>query len=341
MVLSDLWTYIRAGGDPRLRQQGYASSGMGLLDRFQRSARFWTPHLERNRRLMLQAAPDPSTRGGTLLVLGAGRLLDVPWQELFPRFERVILCDADAGAQPNAEKLFAAAKCSGWPEVSFEIGDCTDAVVQVAAWADHAIQTQPTADAAARALEDGLRQADAPAPGWARKYNDMRMVVSTNLLSQLGHFPRLHVQTAFRKRFKRELRDDARASEELERFFCRVRARHVAALHGCAGSRVFLSGDVEVWTYELQGFDTATAFREPLPEHAGAWLDELGRLRMHWPVCLERGLDPLHDQRLRDLWPRNVPARSTRWAWHIIPQGSEAKYPDFGRIHIVEAWSSI
>lgn len=338
MALTDLWDYLRTTGDPRLRQQGYPSSGMGLLERFQRSSAFWMPHLERNRGNLSRLSLQLPARGGTLLVLGAGRLLDVPWQDLFPKFERVVLFDADGGIAPFVERMLAQ-HATPLPTPAFEIGDCTDSVVQVAAWAEHTIQTTPGPDVAARLLEEGLRQADPPAPAWPRAFADVRMAVSTNLLSQLGHFPRLHIQTAFKKRFERRLREFDRASEALERYFCRVRARHIQALASFAGASAYLSSDVEVWTYALQASSPEVAFKAPLPPDAGVTVDERGRPRFAWPVTLERGLDPLHDQRIQDLWPAGVALeRPQRWAWHIVPQAHEQGYPDYGRIHLVEAW---
>src|SRR4051794_23573175 len=96
MALLDLWDYVRASGDRRLRQQGYVHSGMGILERYRKAAGFWAPHLERNRRGMTALAQACcAQRGGTLMILGAGRLLDVPWEQIFPLFERVVLYDAD------------------------------------------------------------------------------------------------------------------------------------------------------------------------------------------------------------------------------------------------------
>src|SRR5436190_5410026 len=104
MALLDLWDYVRASGDRRLRQQGYVQSGMGILERYRKAAGFWGPHLENNRRGMLRATESfAGKRGGTLMVLGAGRLLDVPWEQIFPLFERVVLADADFCVVPYVE----------------------------------------------------------------------------------------------------------------------------------------------------------------------------------------------------------------------------------------------
>jgi hypothetical protein len=49
--------------------------------------------------------------GGTLVILGAGRLLDVPWETLFPQFERVVLYDADSSIVPFVEPASSKVQC--------------------------------------------------------------------------------------------------------------------------------------------------------------------------------------------------------------------------------------
>src|SRR5205823_5607631 len=125
MALLDLWDYVRASGDRRLRRQGYVSSGMGILERYRKSAGYWAPHLENNRRGLLRIAEKLGPqRGGTLLILGAGRLLDIPWEQLFPLFERVVLHDADFCVVPYVERVMSAARAP-MPKPLFDIGDVT------------------------------------------------------------------------------------------------------------------------------------------------------------------------------------------------------------------------
>ncbi|MGD0094005.1 MAG: hypothetical protein ABSE73_29195, partial [Planctomycetota bacterium] len=363
MSFLDIWDYIRAKGDPRLRRQGYARSGVGLLERYRRAAGFWEPHLENNRRALREigahlaggpmpgdggpgaAGPqseirNPESASGTLLVLGAGRLLDVPWQELFPLFKRVVLADADSCSAPYVERLVAGARVPGMPKPLVEVADVTESVVNAAAWAERTIRAASSAAAAAEALAEGFDRAGAGQPAWARTYADVRLVISSNLLSQLGYFPRLHIQTAFGRRFKQPLNEHARAAASLERYFSRVRARHIADIAAFRKAWAYLSTDVQTVVYSLQPGAGTSLLALPVRPGAGVELDEKGKLKFAWPVEIRERNDPLHGQRVKDLWPRGArtdPPR--RWAWHIIPQGSEKDYSDRGCVHLVEAWT--
>ena len=342
MALTDIWDYVRASGDRRLRKQGYVSSGMGILDRYRRVPRFWAPHLENNRQNLLNISLDPkfgSETGGTLLILGAGRMLDVPWEQLFPRFERVVLADADHCVVPYVERLLAASKVQGIKTPLFEIGDLTASVVDVAAWAESVIAGSSSGSVAAKALRDGFESAVAPQAPWVRMYADVRLAVSTNLLSQLGYYPRLHIQTEFQKRFKQQFDSHEEAAESLERYFVRVRARHIQDLCSLHKSWGYLATDIDVVTYELKAKHTDMLTAIP-PPNAGVELNSRGEVQFFWPAKIIEHSDPLHGQHVKDLWPRGtVTAPPKRWVWHIVPQGSEKKYPDFGRVHIVEAWT--
>ncbi|MCY3021301.1 MAG: hypothetical protein NTW87_19985 [Planctomycetota bacterium] len=355
MSLLDIWDYIRASGDRRLRQQGYLRGGVGIIERYRRTAKFWEPHLENNRRALREIAaqiagaapmanpqsaiPTPQSGGGTLVILGAGRLLDVPWQELFPLFARVVLADADSAFVPYVERLLSTARANAMPKPIFDIGDVTGSVVDLAAWAEHTIAAAASPASAADALADGCNRAGAAQAPWARTYVDVRLVVSSNLLSQLGHFPRLHIQTLFRRRFGKPFSEHERAAESLERYFDRVRARHIADVASFGKAWAYLATDVETLVYTLSAQPGASLLAGEAPPNAGVELDEKGGVRFAWPAEIEERDDPLHGQRVEDLWPRGTvldPPR--RWAWHVVPQGSEKKYRDRGRVHVVEAW---
>jgi hypothetical protein len=339
MALLDLWDYVRASGDRRLRKQGYVGAGVGILERYRRVSGFWGPHLERNRaNLNAIAAQLGSTRGGTLLILGAGRLLDVPWEQLFPCFERVVLADADFGLVPYVERVVAAAKLRVNPKIEFDIGDLTDSVVDVAAWAEHTIGSAQSPAAAGKSLAEGFDCIIPPQAKWSRTYADVRAIISTNLVSQLGYFPRLHVQSEFRKRFKSEFSEQTRAAASLENYFNRIRARHFLDLAQQQKAFLYVASDIKVHVYRLKPM--RNILTESVPPDAGVKLDDRGNPVFHWPVEIIDESDPLNGQILRELWPTQsqlLPPQ--RWAWHIVPQGSEKKYQDRGRIHIVEAWT--
>ena len=339
MALLDIWDYVRASGDRRLRKQGYVNAGMGILERYRRVPGFWGPHLERNRaNLRAIAAQLSPERGGTLLILGAGRLLDVPWEELFPRFERVVLADADFCTVPYVERIVAKAGAGGMPKIEFDIGDLTGTVVDVAAWAEQTIAAAASPAAAARSLADGFDTITPQQAKWAGEFADVRLMVSTNLLSQLGHFPRLYVQTEFRKRFKTEFAEQERAAKSLESYFNRVRARHIAGMARQSKAWIYLASDVEIVVYTLKA--VRKILSESIPDDAGVKIGADGALRFHWPVEILERTDPLNGQSIRELWPHeSILSPPQRWAWHIVPQGSEKKYIDRGRVHIVEAWT--
>lgn len=339
MALLDLWDYVRASGDQRLRRQGYVQSGMGILERYRKAAGFWGPHLENNRRGMLRATESfNGKRGGTLMVLGAGRLLDVPWEQIFPLFERVVLVDADFCVVPYVERVMAASRAENLPKPLFEIGDLTGSVVDVADWAEHAINTARSPSAAADELKRGFERAETPQAAWARAYADVRMVVSTNLISQLGYYPRRHIQTVFRRRFEQSFDKFDHAATSLEKYFDRVRARHFYDIASQKNAVAYVSGDVAVITYQITGRATHNLLAEAAPPNAGVTIDDKGEPVFKWPVEIVDRSDPLNGQSVRDLWPRGSALSVEKWVWHIVPQGAEAKYRDTGRVHVVEAW---
>ncbi|MEI6234319.1 MAG: hypothetical protein WCT04_14805 [Planctomycetota bacterium] len=340
MALVDIWDYVRASGDRRLRQQGYVQSGMGIMERYRKAAGFWAPHLENNRRGMQRIVDQfGEQRGGTLLILGVGRLLDVPWEQIFPLFERIVLLDADYCVVPYIERLISISREKNIPKPVFEIGDLTASVVDTAAWAEHAIHAARSPVAAAEELARGFDQAATPQAPWARAYSDVRMVVSTNLISQLGYYPRRHVQSEFRKRFDQSFEKYDKAATSLEKYFDRVRARHIFDMASQKSAWAYSSGDINVVTYQLSGRLTQNLLTEAVPPNAGVTLNDKGEPVFKWPVEILERNDPLNGQKVRELWPHGSALSVEKWVWHIVPEGAEAKYRDKGRIHIVEAWT--
>lgn len=339
MGLLDLWDYVRSSGDARLRKQGYASSGMGILERYRRATAYWEPHLANNRRALLAIAERLGSEcGGTLLVLGAGRLLDVPWEQLFPRFERVALFDADFTIVPYVERLVAA-RAPALPKPVFEIGDLTGSVVDVAMWAAHTIQSPDSPAKTVEALGKGFAEADAPPAPWTRAFADVRLVISTNLLSQLGHFPRQHVEEEFKRRFRTAFSAGSQYAsgvENMERYFGRVRARHILDLAGMSRAWAYLSSDIEVLRYTAE----SAAVRAAAPP--AVELDARNQAAFAFPAEIVERNDPLHGQQIRDLWPRGAKLDPPqRWAWHILPLGCEKSTNKRGRAHVVEAWTKL
>jgi len=74
------------------RVMGYLREVVGIGTRYRRCKNDWRPHLERSRDVIRQAVARCSTRR-KVVVLGSGRLYDVPVEELSAQFERVALVD--------------------------------------------------------------------------------------------------------------------------------------------------------------------------------------------------------------------------------------------------------
>jgi hypothetical protein len=71
---------------------GYLRECIGIASRHGRLEEVWRPHLEQTRRFILDSAERCGPRRHAV-ILGSGWLLDVPWQELAARFDRVSLVD--------------------------------------------------------------------------------------------------------------------------------------------------------------------------------------------------------------------------------------------------------
>ncbi|MDZ5646072.1 hypothetical protein [Nitrospirillum sp. BR 11828] len=110
---------------PAARRLGYHRQAAAIAARGRRRARDWAPHLENSRRQVAEAA-ERFGRGGTLLVLGSGPLLDLPLAALRPRFGRLILADIAHGP---------AARWRAWrdPRITLDLVDLTGLVDRIAA----------------------------------------------------------------------------------------------------------------------------------------------------------------------------------------------------------------
>lgn len=104
-----------------LRKLGYVDEVVAIGARHRRQHAAWAGHLAQTRAFVADAAG----AGDHLVVLGSGRLLDLPLDVLAPRFERVTLVDC---VHPRAARRAAAA----WPHVSFLTADVTDCAARLA-----------------------------------------------------------------------------------------------------------------------------------------------------------------------------------------------------------------
>lgn len=88
-----------------VRQLGYADELAALAARHRRCALPWQPHLEATRRVLQEQGKRHGCGEGHALILGAGLLADIPWEDLAGHYAGLRLVDA---AFPPATRLLAA-----------------------------------------------------------------------------------------------------------------------------------------------------------------------------------------------------------------------------------------
>lgn len=74
------------------RKTGYVKDQMGIQSRYVRERESWNSHLENTKHYIIETAQTLEKRD-SVVVLGSGWLLDVPWQELSEMFTNVYLVD--------------------------------------------------------------------------------------------------------------------------------------------------------------------------------------------------------------------------------------------------------
>jgi hypothetical protein len=201
----------RGGGTPRsavspevslevLEKLGIRDSGRGLDEQRRQNEVGWTAHGLAARAFVAKVAAGAPGRHSAL-VLGAGRLYDIPLVALLERFETVCLVDLELGTIERALESEGLAT----PErarVRLVGMDLTGAGAAWVACVDQAL-TQPTKAAAGEALVQELQTFISPlgsdwllgdAPGYD-------LVVSQMVLSQLNDPLERYVKRAFAARF--------------------------------------------------------------------------------------------------------------------------------------------
>jgi hypothetical protein len=198
-----------------LRDLGYLSELIAIGARHRRCRAAWADHLSRSRQAILDAA-DRAANRRRAIVLGSGRLLDVPLAGLAARFESVALVDA---VHPLAARWQARRHAN----VTLVTRDVTGIIEALHRWRPG--EPLPV-----------------PRPLDMIHEPDVDLVVSLNLLSQLGVLPIEWLE----KRGGSAARPSA---EALSRSLTRS---HLDDLARCRAP-VCLIGDVEWWRASPDG----------------------------------------------------------------------------------------
>ncbi|MBP2297280.1 hypothetical protein [Azospirillum rugosum] len=91
-MLLEALEYLTTPCPPLARRHGYLAEMVALGARYRRQRTAWAPHVASCHRFIADAVCD-LPRGGRALVVGSGRLIEVPLPLLAERFDEVVLVD--------------------------------------------------------------------------------------------------------------------------------------------------------------------------------------------------------------------------------------------------------
>lgn len=245
-MLAEIALYLATPVSQAARRNGFLTASVALWSRATRCRTSWEPHIARCRAAVLGVIPELPRRR-TVVVLGSGLLQDVPIEELVASFDRVVLIDA-----VHLASVRFRAWANRWSKVEFVTRDLSGY--------DELLNRQRIAAQTGQTDVGGRLDPLA----FVRRMPDVDLVISANLLSQLG----IGV-------VDRLSRPDGHAVLMPEDTPTRLVQAHVDSLAGI-DARTLLLTDVH---YELrdrtgrviESFDMMHGARLPLPRTAWEW----------------------------------------------------------------------
>ena len=295
-ALKYLYTYFRY---PAYRD--FWHMGLGIEARHRRSERYWRQHLNLSKDFQ-KTSLEGYSGGGTLLVLGAGHLLDIDIDLIKTKFANVALCDANP-ALPSIWK----SKFKNSINTEFLIVEISG-TLEVWTYALQNFLSKNKAVNGAKLCEflGNLKTLEPAIP----QYNE-DVVFSVNVLSQIPIYWRDRAHRIIEKYWQLQTDEhgkyDRDLQEALEVSMQKLQLQHINLLKKNSpqyiiliSDRYFLyyTKDRSIWQQE------EALFTQRLPELEGYKKDK-------------------HDC----------------WFWHIAPQGIEEQ--DYGCIHDVFALSYV
>ena len=162
-MILELLEYCLTPASGAARRLGYLRSSIAVRSRFSRCRRAWEGHLRHTREAILRGISSCVSRR-TAVVLGAGLVNDIPLAELSAAFENVLLVDA-------VHTWGARWASRGFPNVRRVTADLTACAETL------------------RGLRDSAIPLPAPFPTFFLEDTSVDLVLSVNVLSQLGWIP--------------------------------------------------------------------------------------------------------------------------------------------------------
>jgi hypothetical protein len=198
---------------PTARELGYLHELIAIGARYRRCRTTWAEHLANSRREII-AAIGRTRQRRTAVIIGSGRLLDVPLAELARAFQKVILIDV---VHPLTVR-FQARNFGNVVLVAADITGTIEALV-------------------AQRAEDPLPVPKSFAPLFAP---DIDLIVSLNVLSQLGIVPVEWIERRWAQKTDTGV------------FATAMTRTHLDDLSRCA-AEVLLVTDIETWQQKPDG----------------------------------------------------------------------------------------
>ena len=211
----------------RMTGWDFIRMGKGIESRYARCADYWQPHLECSKAFVANNVRE----GGTLAVLGAGRLLDINLLELVARFDQIHLYDAD----PTVISSWKKKAGSAYGDKVF--GHIEDVTGSLARW------TRGLSRAGrAGKLKEYLSELEVGSGAWEHQGYDG--VISLNIIGQLPLYWRDRVLN-----LNPQLNDDENAA--LQGSMGRLQIAHIEALNRVSSGWAIAISDTEYYTYRV------------------------------------------------------------------------------------------
>lgn len=211
----------------RMTGWDFIRMGKGIESRYARCADYWGPHLECTKAFVGKNVRE----GGTLAVLGAGRLLDINILDLVPRFDEIHLYDADPTVIPTWKKKGGAA----YGDTVF--GHIEDVTGSLARWSQGVSRA-----VRAGKLNEYLSHLEVGSGAW--EHEDYDGVISLNIIGQLPLYWRDRV-------LGRKPHLSERESEALQGSMERLQLAHIKALRRASATWAIAISDTEYYTYRV------------------------------------------------------------------------------------------
>jgi len=196
---------------------------------------YWSPHIQRSRRAILEAI-EAAPQRRSALVLGAGQCREIPLQELARQFQRIVLADLDHDSMAEAVKTLPQELRA---KVEIRVTDVTSFATRMMLQMKQAVRESESASEAYQAI----RRIYASLPEAERQTPDLPKVdflISSLVLSELHHYPRYYadklIQDKFGFRAQSRVELD-QVQEQLRRFAI---SDHVALLSGLSNAGAFV-----------------------------------------------------------------------------------------------------